>query len=253
MVDAPREPAPFPPLAIRAQLRWGIVGPIVEELAPTSVIEVGVGQGAVGARIASMTHTYVGVEIDRQSYEQALVNIAPFGGSVYNGMLSEVWSDSADLVCAFEVLEHIEDDAGALVDWVSHINPGGHLLLSVPANPDRYGPMDEYAGHFRRYSPESITAAVLAAGLVDVRATLYGSPLGYALEAVRNPIDARKLKRAEGLSVEDMTKASGRTFQFGRRSWKSAVATTATAPFVWMQRHVPGGIGLVVVARRPAP
>ena len=97
-----------------------------------------------------------------------------------------------DLVCAFEVLEHIEDDETALRDWVRLIRPGGHLLLSVPADPSRFGPMDEHAGHFRRYSVDRLTALAENVGLVDVRATVYGWPLGYALEAVRNRLDARR-------------------------------------------------------------
>ena len=46
-----------------------------------------------------------------------------------------------DLVMAFEVLEHIEDERGALASWVARVRPGGHLLLSVPAHHRRWGPL----------------------------------------------------------------------------------------------------------------
>jgi SAM-dependent methyltransferase len=241
----------FPPLAIRAQLRWALVRPIVQRIAPVRTIEVGVGQGAMGARIAAVSGSYVGVEIDADSARRANVNIAPHGGVVYNEPLSAAPRERSDLLCAFEVLEHIEDDRGALVEWLQCVSPGGHLLLSVPANPKRYGPMDEFVGHFRRYSREGLTELLTSVGLDEVDVRLYGSPLGYLLEAVRNRIDAKKLAQPHGQSMEELTKASGRTFQFGRRSWFSVVTTACVLPFVYLQRVFPGGVGLVAVARKP--
>ena len=37
-----------------------------------------------------------------------------------------------DLVTAFDVLEHIEDDAGAVHDLYNALRPGGTLLVHVP-------------------------------------------------------------------------------------------------------------------------
>ncbi len=241
----------FPPLAIRAQMRWALVRPIVQRLAPKRTIEVGVGLGAMGARIASMSGSYVGVEIDEHSARRATANITPHGGVVYNEPLSAAPREPADLLCAFEVLEHIEDDRGALVEWLRSVKPGGHLLLSVPANPKRYGPMDEFAGHFRRYSSEAMTELLTSVGLDDVHVRLYGAPLGYLLEAVRNRIDARKLARPHGKSMEELTAASGRTNQFSRRSWLSVATDVGVFPFIYLQRVYPGGVGLVAVARKP--
>jgi len=44
-----------------------------------------------------------------------------------------------DMVCAFEVLEHLKRDEAALRDWITLVRPGGHLVLSVPAGPERFG------------------------------------------------------------------------------------------------------------------
>ena len=54
-------------------------------------------------------------------------------------------------MCAFEVLEHIDDDALALKQWREYLRPSGWLLLSVPAHQDQYGAADELVGHYRRY------------------------------------------------------------------------------------------------------
>src|SRR4029453_1166145 len=50
-----------PPLAPRAALRWQLVHERLAELAPETVLEIGVGEGSVGARLARC-RTYVGVE-----------------------------------------------------------------------------------------------------------------------------------------------------------------------------------------------
>jgi 2-polyprenyl-3-methyl-5-hydroxy-6-metoxy-1,4-benzoquinol methylase len=69
-----------------------------------------------------------------------------------------------DAVCAFEVLEHIDEDHAVLAAWLRFIRPGGQPVLSVPAFADRFGPMDTPAGHFRRYSPYRLGDCLTAAG-----------------------------------------------------------------------------------------
>jgi SAM-dependent methyltransferase len=252
VTNDPRQAAePMPPLAIRALLRYDVVKRIIDRLQPRSALEIGCGQGAFGARLATVA-TYVGVEPDDHSFAVASARILPRGGEVVHGMHTALPPGSTyDLVCAFEVLEHIEDDKGALADWVEFVRPGGHLMLSVPAFQERFGPMDTHAGHFRRYSPTELRERLAEAGLTEVDITVYGWPLGYALEAVRNRIDARKLKKVDGASMEELTQASGRTFQPTTRRTGVFIAG-ATAPFSLLQRaRTTAGTGLVAVARRP--
>lgn len=242
----------LPPLSIRAWLRYDVVGRMLDRLRPATALEIGCGQGAFGARLAERAD-YLGVEPDDASFEVATARITPRGGRVLHGIHAAVPAGSTfDLVCAFEVLEHIEDDTGTLADWVELVRPGGHLLLSVPAFQDRFGPMDVHAGHFRRYSPQGLRALLADAGLTDIEVTVYGWPLGYALEAVRNRIDARKLQRVGDASMTELTHASGRTFQ-PTTSRQGALVAASTVPFRVLQRLRPNaGIGLVAVARKPA-
>ena len=51
-----------------------------------------------------------------------------------------------------DVLEHIEDDAGALAAARDALAPGGRLLLTVPAMPCLWSRHDEANCHFRRYT-----------------------------------------------------------------------------------------------------
>jgi len=233
-------------------LRWDVVERLVDEIRPGTVLEIGCGQGAVGTRLARRGQ-YVAVEPDGTSCAVAASRIAPAGGTVVNGDHSVLPAGSTyDLVCAFEVLEHIKDDDAALADWVRLVRPGGALILSVPAFQRRFAPMDERVGHYRRYEPDELGRKLEDAGLVDPRVIVYAWPLGYVLEAVRNRIDRPKLAAARHLSLEDRTAASGRAFQPPNQNVGRAVKV-ATAPFRYLQRLAPTrGIGLVAIASRPA-
>ncbi len=243
---------PLPPLAPRAWLRYDLVSRMLRRLRPQSVLEIGCGQGSFGARLAA-GGSYLGIEPDEQAASVARSRITPRGGTVLLGDQHAVPQGSTyDLVCAFEVLEHLEHDAEMLATWASFVRPGGHLMLSVPAWPDRFGPMDTHAGHYRRYTPDQLRNLLTGAGLQPVQIAVYGWPLGYALEAVRNPIDARKLAReAAELSMPERTASTGRTFQPPNQAVGTAVAL-ATTPFRYLQRLAPTrGTGLVALARRP--
>jgi SAM-dependent methyltransferase len=247
-MSSPAAPPPMPP---RARLRWSLVRRAVADLAPKTILEIGCGMGAAGVRLAAMA-PYTAVEPDDRSWAVAHERITPLGGVVVHGDHNKVPPGSYDLVCAFEVLEHIADDRAALADWVPLIRPGGHLMMSVPAHPERFGPMDVSAGHFRRYTVEDLRERLAEAGAVDIDIKLYGWPLGYALEAVRNRIVGREGVASEDESVvQARTSASGRLFQ--PRSWLAGAAINAgVAPFLVLQRLRPSvGTGLFCVARRP--
>ena len=163
---------------------------VIQRILPagiSDVLEVGCGQGALGTRLAQR-YRYLGVEPDRASWAVAARGSARPGGEVRNIAVEDLGDERFDLVCAFEVLEHIEDDATALKEWSSRLRPGGWLLLSVPAHQHRYGPCDEIAGHFRRYDPAAMTALLTRCGFTEIQLRQYGFPLGYVLEAGRNLI-----------------------------------------------------------------
>jgi SAM-dependent methyltransferase len=236
-----------PPLSPMATLRWSVVRRILDELRPSRVLEIGCGQGGFAARLATR-YQYVGVEPDEQSYKVARDRIEPIGGQVLHGTSNLVRADDRfDLVCAFEVIEHLEDDVGALVDWSSRVAPGGAILVSVPAWPVRYGPMDKLVGHYRRYTPEQLDEVLLKTGATDVRHFLYGWPLGYVLEAVRNGIAQRRGTASED-SMHARSATSGRLLQPKRAA--GAVVRAGVAPFTVLQRlRRTTGTGAVGVAR----
>lgn len=241
-----------PPLALNAWLRYDLVSRItrrIERDAP--VLEIGAGQGAVGSRLAER-FDYVGVEADPTSAAVARRRIHAHGGTLVQGDARDVAPVGPyDLVCAFEVLEHIEDDSTALGDWIARLRVGGRLLISVPAHQHRFGPWDTAVGHYRRYGLDELTALLRAGGLGEVQVYSYGFPLGYVLEAVRNRIAARGSSPA---SAAEATAGSGRRLQ---PSGLAGVATRLlSAPFRYLQRPFAStglGTGLVATGIRRGP
>ncbi len=68
-------------------------------------------------------------------------------------------------VIAINVLEHIEDDRGALRTLADMVEPGGRIVLWVPGYMRLYGEFDRAVGHVRRYTPTTLTESIVGAGL----------------------------------------------------------------------------------------
>jgi SAM-dependent methyltransferase len=69
-------------------------------------------------------------------------------------------STSLDLVVAYDVLEHIDNDVAVVKEVHRVLKPGGHFLVAVPADPDLWSAHDRAVGHCRRYTPESLDSVI---------------------------------------------------------------------------------------------
>jgi 2-polyprenyl-3-methyl-5-hydroxy-6-metoxy-1,4-benzoquinol methylase len=73
-----------------------------------------------------------------------------------------------DSVVMLNVLEHIEDDVAALQTLGALLEPGGRVVLYVPALNGLYGPWDRKVGHYRRYAPWRMREVLAEAGMTPV-------------------------------------------------------------------------------------
>ena len=90
------------------------------------------------------------------------VTSLPFGASVF------------DLVCALDIIEHVEDEDGALSELSRVAKSGATLLLSTPLHPSMWTPFDDFVGHKRRYEPERLSAKLAQHHLALERSAVFG-------------------------------------------------------------------------------
>lgn len=71
---------------------------------------------------------------------------------------------SMDAIGLFDVVEHIEADAGFLTGMRKLLRPGGRIYITVPAFQMLWSSEDKFAGHFRRYTRGSLARVLRGAG-----------------------------------------------------------------------------------------
>lgn len=82
-----------------------------------------------------------------------------------------------DVIGAFDVIEHIEEDELVLGQILKALKPGGLMVVTVPQHPWLWSVVDEYACHVRRYSAKELHQKVARAGFEIIRSTSFVSTL----------------------------------------------------------------------------
>jgi SAM-dependent methyltransferase len=79
--------------------------------------------------------------------------------------------DEFDVVCALDVLEHVDEDTLAVEQLSQALRPGGGIIVSVPQHMWLWSAADEYGRHRRRYSRRQLVGLLDQAGFDVMRAT----------------------------------------------------------------------------------
>jgi SAM-dependent methyltransferase len=135
-----------------------------------SVLEVGAGLGEFAAQFTDRERLVV-TDVDPQAVTLLTKKFAdrPEVEARQLDLSGPVQIESpVETVIAINVLEHFDDDAGLLKSLAGLVTPGGSIVLWVPAYQALYGDFDRKVGHFRRYSPATLTDAIRRAGLRPV-------------------------------------------------------------------------------------
>lgn len=136
-----------------------------------------------------------------------------------------------DTVTCINVLEHTADDAAALRRAEQLLQPGGRIIVFVPAGKDLFGSLDRGVGHQRRYEREELTEKLRAAGfeIEDVSYQNRVAKLAWWL-------NSRVFRRSA------MPAAQSTLFDFFVPLWKSLEGP-----------HPSTGLSLIAIARKPGP
>jgi len=175
------------------------------------IVEVGSGAGALLCELSRYARSAVGIETS----ERALRISRTLAGTVAADVRfverpGPDWDGRKDLVCAFDVLEHIENEDVELATWLSWLKAGGRVCLSVPAHRARWGAGDEWAGHWRRYDRSDLVALLSRHNLDVEHLESYGFPVANLTERIGQRSYRKMLRqRGDSISPPEATAESG--------------------------------------------
>jgi SAM-dependent methyltransferase len=130
--------------------------------AHAQILDAGCGSGRNMVELARLG-TVTGVELSGTSVQLARERYA---GEVVEGSVMDMPFDDAnfDLTVSLDVIEHLEDDIGALRELRRVTKPGGALLVTVPAYQWLWSGHDEINHHHRRYNRRTLLSAAQSGG-----------------------------------------------------------------------------------------
>jgi len=126
--------------------------------AKARILEIGCGTGHNLSMLSGFGHVD-GLELDE---EAAALSEKRLGRKVMRSPLPELDQvpDNYDLIGAFDVIEHIDDDHAALAAIASKLKPGGKFMMTVPAHPWMWTAHDVANHHRRRYSKSALRSLI---------------------------------------------------------------------------------------------
>lgn len=147
------------------------------------ILDVGCGTGTTLGYLSPYGRG-VGVDIERAALEytrrrgisrvvQSAASDLAFG------------DDTFDLICALDILEHVDDDSRALRECYRTCKPGGLVLITVPAYRFLWGRQDEISRHRRRYVTSDVRQRVAEAGFFIRRLTYFNTLLFPIIASIR--------------------------------------------------------------------
>ncbi len=144
------------------------------------ILDIGCGQGDM---LAELRRHYPQVELYGTDYSQYGIDVAktkvPDARFVQRDLLvasdpaSQMAGWATHAVCS-EVLEHVDDPTGLLVNAMAYMAPGCRLVVTVPGGP--ISGLDRHIGHRRHYNPDSLCQLLLDAGFEVENVTGAGFP-----------------------------------------------------------------------------
>jgi len=136
-------------------------------------IDFGAGSGTFALPMQRAGLTMTCLEPDA-----ALSSMLREQGLATAASLDQLENESFDFAYSLNVLEHIDDDVGALRGLHAKLKLGARLLIYVPAFQILYGPMDRKVGHLRRYRRLDLARRMRDAGFT-IETCRYADSLGF--------------------------------------------------------------------------
>ena len=121
----------------------------------SKIFDFGCGSGYLVGELQKMGHDAHGMDFEKEAIDYG-TNSGIKNLTLGKGDKLEYANKNFDLLTAFDVLEHIENEKPVIEELVRILKPGGKMIISVPAYQWLWGVQDEVSHHFRRYTAGSL-------------------------------------------------------------------------------------------------
>ena len=181
------------------RVRNKIIGnAITRYLSPQSrILEVGCGNGYVSRYLKKRGYHIECADLFFDALQFCKERGA--GDHYYQCNLSDrLFIEEFDGICAFDVLEHIDDDEAVLKNLHDALKQGGTLFITVPADRRLWSAMDIYAEHKRRYSMQELRAKIEGNGFKVIKMSYFMTLLfPFILLSRKLPLRTRKMNEED--------------------------------------------------------
>lgn len=128
-------------------------------LATDLLVDCGAGTGKFASEMISRCQVFA-IDDHEESLELARRNLGPDRVKKGTCVNLPLPSNSVDLLTALDVIEHIDDDRGAMREFARVVRPGGVVVITVPALMALWSDWDVVLHHHRRYTRKSLKAII---------------------------------------------------------------------------------------------
>ena len=217
-------------------LRESAVFDVSRDWPPGRFIEMGAGTGYMAKNFLERGFSGVCHDLGEDNRDLIRKNLADYGDRLtVVDDISSLPDESFDYLFAFEVLEHVENDAEVFASWVKKLRPSGKALISVPAHQRKYGRSDELVGHVRRYERSQLIDLLGAAAVQPEQVVNYGFPLTEVTRRVSNYL-VRKDSSYDGMTPIQRSIRSAQAKPKIINSILSLTGSSVFTPFCVIQR-----------------
>jgi SAM-dependent methyltransferase len=188
--------------------RNAVISAIVRQCPPSGpIIDIGGGNGFVSQGLLQSGFDAIVIEPSHTGTTIAKHRGLPVIRAAFQDL--EVPDGSLEAGGMFDVLEHIEDDEGALRRVSRALKPGGLTYIAVPTYNFLWSYQDIYSGHYRRYTLSSLSAIMRRVGLEPLRGTYFFSvlvPVIFLLRSIPSFVGLKATDQAAKAEADHATK-----------------------------------------------
>lgn len=228
----------------RIRIIRGIIERYADRSRTLDMLDIGCGIGGMVGGLQSLGRlNLTGSEIYLSGLQYARSRL-PDASFIQLDATCIPFTQSFDLIGAFDVLEHIDEDEQVMASVHNALRPGGLFLITVPQYPWMWSHLDEIVHHKRRYTRSELRRKLQAAGFDVPRTTSFVSLLFPPM------VLSRFMSRARARSADTAKEFESEVNLPGPLNATFDVMMRVDEALIAMGLSLPMGGSLLAVARK---